>query len=228
MGQWYGYIYDGQKVSSFSPMDGYSFLPNKDNPQEFYAFGWNALGEEYNVSGHWKSSTAPGNTDVRFTLTIATHKVQEYVGVIDQSGTFNGDIYYSPGNRSIHTSTDEIGFRSQGHPKFIFRQVGPEIMKYRPLASLLSKPSFVELWQFAITAVLCDIRKRRWSWTYFRERKEWRTKFLNLHTSMNRSSNTRGIERTTYAEVMRYISPSDDLLYRIIQVKSMRLTTQHW
>jgi hypothetical protein len=64
---------------------------------------------------------------------------------------------------------------------FVFKRIAPEHMCFSPAPVELETNKSRALWTFAISAVRFDIRRNRWVWAFFKERRDIRKRFIELY-----------------------------------------------
>lgn len=64
--------------------------------------------------------------------------------------------------------------------RFILKRTPAEIMCHRPSPLAFRANRVQALWKFACRAVLFQVRKRLWSWSYFAERRETRNRLIEF------------------------------------------------
>jgi hypothetical protein len=147
-------------------------LEPADGGQEFKANAWSIRGR-FTITGSWHKGQ-DDITQIKFTMTF-----QRFQGVpwsVFFAGQFDAE-------RDALTG-------------FWGRSAGPEgwrgWLEFRriPLRYLTIYPSIKELsdsnlksralWRFAIAAVFYDIRRERWSWSYFSQRRKDRLAVISL------------------------------------------------
>jgi hypothetical protein len=64
----------------------------------------------------------------------------------------------------------------------VLSQQPPDVIIYRPHPTVLANPEakISALWQFAHDAILHQVRKQMWSWSYFKARRDNRKEYLDL------------------------------------------------
>ena len=110
----------------------------------------------------------------------------------------------------------------------IFRQVAPEIMSCRPSPAELKASKYRALWAFAIKFSLLEVRRKRWSWLYFAERRKIRKRYIELnirHWTYGRPLSDE--ECAEFFACRKALSPSEAALYRIIRDHALAIMPKH-
>lgn len=63
---------------------------------------------------------------------------------------------------------------------FVLKRTPSHILRFRPSPFQLTAYRYPALWKYAISAVVAGVRRDRFSWTYFRERRDNRRRYLEL------------------------------------------------
>ncbi|KAI0325305.1 hypothetical protein GY45DRAFT_1261077 [Cubamyces sp. BRFM 1775] len=117
------------------------------------------------VSGEFAGTTSDGQ--LQYVITIACDSVQ--------AAMFSLRVTLSEDGMTLYGEQDDLGsFRqpSQKPQVVMKRGVAPEVMIFYPSPTALQFTKVKSLWTFAISAILYDIRRRRFSWDFVRERRD--------------------------------------------------------
>lgn len=167
----------------------------------FQASGETPEGKQYTLSGKC-SKTADGIVLLQCQLEWSSGLSEYLNGYIDQSESWVGYRGKVPDvNESSHTH------------RIIFRQIPPHLMALRPTPLEFDDNRCRALWKFALTSAVQFVRKKSWSWSYFKERRDIRNRFLEL--SLRYSERGRSGD-PVYEELLdrrRAICPADARLY---------------
>ncbi|KAG8808806.1 hypothetical protein FRC18_004850 [Serendipita sp. 400] len=141
---------------------------------------------------------------------------------------------------SFDTSTLEArgNWASVGYPPF-----GPFLLTRRPTFAypfLYSKSELSEnraraRWKFALTTIRQQIRRQRWSWSYFKDRMEQRKRYVELRLRMDIEQlyNVNAAVRLSSDEILELNStgerlhPADGRYYMSLAKKAMRMLCIH-
>lgn len=75
---------------------------------------------------------------------------------------------------------------------FIFKRIAPEIMCFRPSPAAIQANKPQAFWQYAMSAILHQVRRRLFSWSFFRSRRDVRRKYLELALPEHRHMDSEG------------------------------------
>ncbi|KAH9891309.1 hypothetical protein C8Q73DRAFT_650960 [Cubamyces lactineus] len=165
LGLWHGFTYIPETYptrSMFSLRFHYSDLEGEN----FTASGVEYDGDTYRISGRC-TVDEDGTILAKFTLAYSGHLVMHYNGRLV-------DEYTIEGKRGFSADEGDQG-------DFILKRIPAEYMSLRPSPLRLRDGNRrLELWQYAISAVLHDVRRRNWSWSYFAGRRDARKLYLKV------------------------------------------------
>ncbi|KAI9464112.1 hypothetical protein BJY52DRAFT_1221492 [Lactarius psammicola] len=224
LGHWHSYFYqdDGTREPSghFSMMT--FVLEPADGEREFKANAW-SIGGRHRVTGSW-SKGENGTTEVKFKTTFENVSWP----TIFFSGRFDAERNALTGIWGWFFSVDDeisIG-------QMEFRRIPPRYLTEYPSIKELSDNKSRALWGFAIAAVRNDVRRERWSWSYFSQRRKDRETMISLgircffHAGTPASyeevnSFSAATQRLTAADACFYISKvSRSLAYARVHVNT--------
>lgn len=63
---------------------------------------------------------------------------------------------------------------------FLLKRTPSHVLRFRPSPSAFERNRYRSLWSYAIIATLCGVKRDRWSWSFFRERRDTRRKYIEL------------------------------------------------
>ena len=127
-------------------------------------------GDTYRGTGSCIATDEKAVFEVSFCLQVVGGHYDDinYAGKLDVlSGTITGTWGTSP-DTSTHSGS------------FILKRTPSQIVRFRPAPSVFVKDKARALWQYACSAVLHLVRKRLWAWSYFRERRDHRRRYITL------------------------------------------------
>jgi hypothetical protein len=170
LGHWHGYFYedDGTRETSGTDSMMTFVLEPADGEHEFKANGWSNRGR-YTITGFWSK----GENDV----TKIKSKTTFHDGlwsVVFFNGRFDAERDALTGIWGLSADAEN----SNGPMEF--RRIPPRYLTVYPSIKELSDNKPRALWRFAIAAVCNDIRRERWSWSYFAQRRDDRKTILSL------------------------------------------------
>ena len=145
-------------------------LEPADGEHEFKANAWSIRGR-FTITGSW-SKGENDITQIKFKMTF--QKFQS----VSWSAFFNGQF---DAERNALTGVwghsadpeNSIGLME-------FRRITPRYLTVYPSIKELSDNKSLSLWRFAIAAVRNDVRRERWSWSYFARRQKDREAVISL------------------------------------------------
>ncbi|KAI1785573.1 hypothetical protein LXA43DRAFT_899499 [Ganoderma leucocontextum] len=165
LGRWNGFAYTPLVYPTRSMLSFRFHLSHADN-EDFTAEGVEFDGDSYTVRGHVARETG-GMPQVEWTVKYPGGYDVRYFGSLTDEFTIMGC-------RSI--SEYDMDWQ------FVLKKIPAEYMIYRPSPYTLNLPTpYRELWRYAISATLHDVRRKWWTWTYFAARRDARKNFLNTH-----------------------------------------------
>ena len=217
-GTWNGYAYLPEAFPT-GTMDTYHFNPNStDEP----TFACDCAGHRLNT-GPYKltgscSKDEDGTLRVKFQTAFENGKGTEYfIGHVDEQGSLVGYRSWS----------DDVSVEKH-NAQFIFRRVPPEIMCMRPSPAELSENKYRSFWRFACKAVLREVRRSRWSWSYFSERRNIRTRYIKLNINVWTYGRSLTDEETVeFLLHRRSLTPSESVFYRSIRDQMLVTIPKH-
>ena len=135
------------------------------------------------------------------------------------SGTFDPDSDLITGN----FGDEEDSLTHKGY--FILKRTPGEILRFRPAPVILRNNKAKGLWKFARLAVLEQVRRDLWSWSYFKNRRNIREKYIKLIFSLA----VRGEEaERELARLSELIAPRDAAFYNLlVRIKMRRSSYQY-
>ncbi|KAI0353185.1 hypothetical protein OH77DRAFT_1407357 [Trametes cingulata] len=178
LGLWNGFLYD-DTVYPTAAMVSFRIHYSRKDYEDFKATGTYAEdGAQYEVSGQCIQEDG-GTIRYEWTMTYAHgYTTHYYVGRLEDEYTLRG----SAGPYS-DVKTDA--------GSFILKRISAEHLCFYPSPKLmLSGRRPRELWHYAISAILHDVRRRNWTWAYFAARRDIRKGYLKLKSSLHRRAYT--------------------------------------
>ncbi|KAH9052369.1 hypothetical protein EDB87DRAFT_1835857 [Lactarius vividus] len=174
LGYWHGYLYqnDGARELSgyFSMMTFVLKPPDSIGERKFKANAW-SIGGRHTVTGDW-SISENGATEIKF---MTTFENTPWLA-ISFRGRFDAE-------RDALTGIWGCGYHMDdetSNGRIEFRRILPRYLTVYPSIKELSGNKSRALWGFAIAAVRNDVRRERWSWSYFSQRRKDRETMVSL------------------------------------------------
>jgi hypothetical protein len=170
LGHWHGYFYEGDGTRETSGTDTMMtfVLEPADGEHEFKANAWSNRGR-YTISGSW-SKNKDDVMQIKFKMSFPS----EFWADLFFNGRFDPDRDALTGVWACSADLDNTVDQME------FRRIQPHYLTVYPSIKELSDNKPRALWKFAIAAVRNDIRRDRWSWSYFCQRRDDRKTVTSL------------------------------------------------
>ncbi|KAI0766852.1 hypothetical protein BD413DRAFT_141493 [Trametes elegans] len=125
-----------------------------------------AHGTSYTMLGGYETKE-DGSVEYNFSRTYSARLRKTYfTGVLSDDGeTLSGTWGYSTGEKPW---------------AFIFKRIPPETLIARPPPSEFEENKIRALWKYALTAAHNEVRRKMFSWSYLKERRDIRVEYLEL------------------------------------------------
>ncbi|KAI0043931.1 hypothetical protein FA95DRAFT_1627537, partial [Auriscalpium vulgare] len=210
VGRWYGahYMEDERRGRSGETLQAIE-LTAGDGENTVKGTGYSSKGH-FDIEGTC-TTNAEGATEVSLTLTFGgTHWLKHnFQGQLHRDGdTMSGDWA---------TSRSSMGL-------LVYKKnLTPEHLAFYPPPWALKENKARALWTFAIESIRHDIRRERWSWTYFKERRDaWKLYSTSYIRWMYCGTPLTDEEMVQFGNVGLHIIPSDACFYgsRIERIKA--------
>jgi hypothetical protein len=183
---------------------------------------WSSKGRG-SVLGHFSRQEGEIST---FHLVLRLYRPDSVTPAVFNGVYFPGDNEFMSGQWQF--DFDDVGTVDFTSRSLVYARMPAELYALYPSLAQFEDGFARARWTFAITAVVTDLRRRRWSWSYFKKRREERKAFLSLYTrllhfgrklSENDDANLR--------ELALRILPADGCFYlsRVRQIRAR--TTVH-
>ncbi|KAI0056627.1 hypothetical protein BV25DRAFT_1864510 [Artomyces pyxidatus] len=169
MGQWNGRFYfrSGTRAAGGDSMFTVILEP-AEGQQDLQGVGWSNRGR-FTVTGTWRTNTEDvTKISLRFSFGLLWRKVYA-------EGEFD------PQNSAVLGMCGLSADSSTWSNQFMFRKIPPHYFAYYPDMQTLKTSKARALWHFAIESVLQDIRRQRWSWSFFAQRRKDRCAYIQLY-----------------------------------------------
>lgn len=176
---------------------------------------------DFKIAGECRAGKEPGTASLTFQRSFpARLPIQFY------SGTWNA---------AAETITGTFGFEENAAKhggRFVLKRVRPESMCFWPAPVQLEANKARALWGFAIAAVRDGVRRDRWSWSFFKERRDNRRRFIELYIRSNESSTQfgtplNGAERQELLQIKKTFTAADSRFYHSLAEQQIRATPNH-
>jgi hypothetical protein len=144
----------------------------KDKAFAFTAKDTLSTGEEWNLTGTCHPTE---DEDDETKLSISW--------VLKYSDKYSDDYFSGIFDKKMGKITGTAGLEVdvEKHSDTVFLSQQPaEVLVYRPHPTVLAKNKYISLWRFAQYAILHQVRRKMWSWSYFRDRRDHRKRYLEL------------------------------------------------
>jgi hypothetical protein len=172
LGRWHGYFYEPDgllETRSIDTMITFVLEP-ADGEHEFKANAWSIRGP-FTITGSW-SKDEDDVTVIKFKMTFQKFQSESWSAFFD--GRYLADR---------NTLTGVWGFSADSEDSrggMQFRRIQPHYLALYPSIRELLDNKARALWRFATAAVRDDVRRARWSWSYFARRRKDRQTVLSL------------------------------------------------
>ncbi|KAJ6588495.1 hypothetical protein B0H19DRAFT_978427 [Mycena capillaripes] len=223
LGVWNGFIYwwstDEWPSTGMVSMD---LKPSSTQGElQYFAAAERANRTDFKITGECRAGEEPGIASITFKRSFPTRFSAQYY-----SGTWNA---------ATETLTGTVGFfqdPTTHYGAFVFKRIAPEYMCFSPAPMQLEASKPRALWAFAIAAVRFDIRRNRWAWSFFKERRDNRRRFMELYIRDD-GSTTFGpplneSESQEFSRLRKALTTADSRFYHSIAEQQIRATTEHY
>lgn len=165
----------GGKRWPFTAIISFSFHASADH-SSYEASDTAAHGATYTILGGYKMKE-DGSVEYNFSRTYSARlKKTFFTGMLDEDAvTFSGSWGYAEDDKPF---------------QFIFQRIPPETLIARPPPVEFEENRIHALWKYALTAAHNEARRKMFSWSYLRERREIRKEYLELLEREKESEST--------------------------------------
>ncbi|KAJ7115464.1 hypothetical protein C8R44DRAFT_880758 [Mycena epipterygia] len=176
---------------------------------------------DFKIAGECHAANEPGTVEISFTRSFpARFPTQYYAGVWNAS---TDTIAGSVGDDQDPTTHDGA---------FVFKRMPPENMCFLPTPVELETGKARALWGFAIAAVIQGVRRDRWTWSFFKERRDNRRRFIELYIRSGSGTHQFGqwltdLEDQDLARVKKSLTTQDNRFYHTLAEQRIRAMTDH-
>ena len=177
-------------------------LEPANGEREFKAKAWSNRGR-YTITGSW-SKGENDTVEINFKMT--------YESILWSTNFFKGRFEAERDALTGVWGTSADMETTSGPMEF--RRIPPRYLTVYPTIKELSDNKPRALWGFAIAAVRNDIRRERWSWSYFAQRRDDRKMLLALVTRyLHFGKPLDGEEIQRCCAVLQRLTPADACFY---------------
>ncbi|KAI8975856.1 hypothetical protein BD414DRAFT_423775 [Trametes punicea] len=164
LGRWHGYIYKTRWPSL--PMLSFCFHASPDG-LTYEAKEIAAQGTSYSIVGGYTVNNS-GSLEYNFSWTYVVRIPKVYfTGTLDQDGERLSGFW-------------GLSEADKPYPFLFFKRIPPEALIARPPPADFEENRIRALWRYALTAVHNEVRRKLFSWSYLRERRDIRKQFYEL------------------------------------------------
>jgi hypothetical protein len=177
LGHWHGYFYEGEGTRDTIGFDTMMtfVLESGDDEQAIKANAWSNRGR-FPISGSW-SKDENDVMLINFKMSFPERYWMfafPYWDPVCFKGSFDLEHHALRGTWSYLSDPEKPCGPME------FRRIAPRYLTVYPSIKELADNKPRALWRFAIAAVLNDIRRGRWSWSYFSQRRDDRETVISL------------------------------------------------
>lgn len=165
LGEWNGFVYNATEYPIFL-MTSFNAHAVISDQHDFEARGTH-YGASYILTGTCRV-TENGVIRVRFMIYYSLEfRTKYFSGYLKRDGCMIGSAGWSE-DASSHQY------------RFILKRTSAEIMCHRPSPMEFRENKAKAMWKFACRATRFLVRKKLWSWSYFRDRRETRIRLIEF------------------------------------------------
>ena len=116
---------------------------------------------------------------------------------------------------------------------FLLKRTPPDQLRFRPPPATFETDRPRVLWKYAISATRAYVHRQSWSWTFFRDRRDTRKRFIQLYVRSTNLGEPLGkpLEGNEWAElnqIRQGLTSADSRFYHSLARYQIRITTKHW
>ncbi|KAJ7291115.1 hypothetical protein C8J57DRAFT_1458070 [Mycena rebaudengoi] len=212
LGLWHGFTYLPATGQPFAGMISMVLKPTAiDGDKQRFTATARANGVNFTVTGEAQASDSPGVVTLSFQRSFRTRfPTQYYTGKWDAAtDTLQG------------TLGPEEDVSTHGHA-FIFKRIEPENMCFAPLPPEIAEGKARALW------AVCDCGGKRWSWAFFKERRDNRKRFIELYIRGTQFGAPLSQEEwNEWSRVTKTFTTADCRFYHSLAEQKIQATTDH-
>ncbi|KAJ7126323.1 hypothetical protein C8R44DRAFT_980121 [Mycena epipterygia] len=206
-------------------LDAYAVSPNIQSDSIASLFGrWH--GFSYSLESVWPC-------EAMFSMSLEPSSSQGEVrppaGPRSFPARFPTEYYTGTWNTAMETLSGTAGLEedpAEHSLTFVFKRT--EYLRFAPAPVQLKTSKARALWTFAISAVRYDVRRDRWAWSFFKERRDSRRRFIELYVrSTAFGTPLTGLENEELKRLTKILTTSDTRFYYSLAEQEIRATTDH-
>ncbi|KAJ7913942.1 hypothetical protein B0H13DRAFT_1612003 [Mycena leptocephala] len=217
LGVWHGFIYWPSWPWPSEGMSSLVLTPSSTQGEvQYFTAADRATGTDFKIDGEGRVGDEPGTVSISFKRSFPRHSSPQYY-----TGTWTA---------ATETLTGTIGFSQDPATHmglFVFKRIAPEYTCFTPRPVELQSNKPRALWIFAIAAVRFDVRRNRWSWSYFKERRDARRRFIELYIRSSFGPPMTSSEREEWGRLLKTLTTADRRFYHSLGERKIRATTDH-
>ncbi|KAJ7481633.1 hypothetical protein FB451DRAFT_1236685 [Mycena latifolia] len=220
--QWHGLMY-WPKTALWPSAGMFTMTLKPSSVQDdvqYFTAAERANRSDFNVAGECRAGDEPGIVELSFKRSFPTRYPTQYF-----TGTWNA---------ATETLIGTVGMDedpAKHNSAFVFKRIMPEYMCFWPAPVELETNKARALWGFAIAAVRYGVRRDRWSWSFFKERRDNRRRFIELYIRSSGSTQfgapLTGPEWQELGLIKKTFSTADARFYHSLGEKMIRATVEH-
>ncbi|KAJ6588466.1 hypothetical protein B0H19DRAFT_1099542 [Mycena capillaripes] len=232
LGLWHGHMYS--PATYHLPSAGMCSMDLKPSTTQgevqLFTAADRANATDFTIAGECRGGPTPGTVSISFKRSFPTRfRAQYYTGTYDAATeTLSGTFYVEGAGPEDDDSDSDSDSGGGGEGAFVFKRIAPEYMCFSPAPVELEASPPRALWAFAIAAVRFDVRRSRWSWAFFKERRDNRKRFIELFIRSTRFGSPMDEEEfEELARVKKTLTTADSRFYHSLAEQQIRATTDH-
>ncbi|KAI0061160.1 hypothetical protein BV25DRAFT_1805982 [Artomyces pyxidatus] len=215
VGHWSGYYLelDGRRQQIGGESMFTVVIEPADGDGNLKGVGWSGRGRSTVTGSYITTSESENATEIKF--------VMNFGGSTFRKTYFEGR--YDPNHAAIDGKWGIAADSSERLGKMMLKKIGPRYFAFYPDLVALASNRARSLWTFAINSICMDIRRQRWSWSYFEERRNDRNDFINLFFRwFDYGVPLSSDEHKRLKDAAQRITPEDACFYysRLLQIRS--------
>jgi Vacuolar sorting-associated protein 13, N-terminal len=211
LGHWHGYFYEGEGTREAFGIDTMMtfVLEPGDGEQAIKANAWSNKGR-FPISGSW-SKDENDVVSINFEMSFP-ERYWAYSFPYWDPLCFKGS--FIPERDALRGTWGYLADPERPGGPMEFRRIAPRYLTVYPSIKELADNKPGALWRFAIAAVLNDIRRGRWSWSHFSQRRDDRETLLSLTRRAGRFGKALDEkERERLCTAAQRLTPADACFY---------------
>jgi hypothetical protein len=226
LGHWHGYFYEDNgthQIAGIDTMMTFVLEPGVSE-QGIKANAWSNRGR-YTISGSW-SKDENDVMSVKLKMSFPEGYWMFPVAYWNPR-SFNGR--FDPKRQALTGVWGDPSDPENPCGLMEFRRIPPRYLSVYPSIKELSDNKPRALWKFAIAAVQNDIRRERWSWSYFSQRRDDREAVLSMTCRLGNFGELLYEEDTQRLRTaLQRLTPADACFYGSKTNHRNAYTTFHW